>query len=249
MSYRTARTRIGSMTLSVVFLLLLMGLLAAAAEAQNLLVNGDFSAGSDNQPKAWRSEAWIDIPTTRFTWLPPSSGEPGEIEISNAKLNDSRWIQRVTLEPGLYYAGAEIMTQGIPLSSWAGALVSIGDQGVASLDVKGNTNWSNRGLFFTVSRPHTEADIKLRIAGFKNFAAGQAFFRNAVLYKMDSAPNGALVLDLDADHRLWAGSPWTLLPVWLFLVAALVIGWRMLGAAGPIIANESRGRRVGSRSA
>src|SRR5262249_19238761 len=159
-------------------LVLLVELFASSAHAQNLLVNSDFSAGSDNQPKAWRSESWIDLPTTQFTWTPPSSGEPGQVEISNQKLNDARWFQSVILEPGLYYAGAEIMTQGIPQSSWAGALVSVGDQGVSSLDVKGNSTWTNRGLYFTVRQPHTQADVKLRIAGFKNFATGAAFFRN-----------------------------------------------------------------------
>ena len=80
-----------------------------------------------------------------------------------------------------------------------------------------------------MDRPHSKVDVKLRLAGFKNFAIGQAFFRNAVLYKLDSPPHGAMVLDLDADTKLWAGNPWTLLPVWLLLAAAFVIGWRMLG--------------------
>jgi hypothetical protein len=201
-----------------------------AAASGNLLLNGDFSAGSDNSPTAWKSEEWIDLPTTTFTWIPPSGGEPGRLEINNDKLNDSRWIQPITLEPGLYYAGAEILTQGVPLDSWAGALVSIGDQRVSSMDVKGNSNWEERGLYFTVTRPHTRVEVKLRLAAFRNFAVGEASFRNAVLYQMDSAPKGALVLDLDADTRLWAGNPWTLLPLWLLLLAAFAIGWRMLGA-------------------
>ncbi len=204
-------------------------LTARVAAAQNLLVNGDFSKGSDNAPVAWQSETWIDLPTTAFTWIPPASGDPGQLEISNDKLNDARWMQSTTLEPGLYYAGAEISTQGVPPQSWAGALVSVGDQSVASLDVKGNSTWTERGVFFTVDRTHSKVDVKLRLAGFKNFATGQAFFRNAVLYKLDSPPRGAMVLDLDADTRLWAGNPWTLLPVWLLLAIALVVGWRMLG--------------------
>jgi hypothetical protein len=109
-----------------------------------------------------------------------------------------------------------------------GSLISIGDQGVASLDVKGNSNWSKREVFFVVSRQHTKVDVKLHLAGFLNFAVGQAFFRNAVLFKIDRAPKGALVLDLDANQRLSAGSRWTLVPIWLLLVAAILIGWRML---------------------
>src|ERR1019366_4630625 len=161
-------------------------------------------------------------------WIPPFGSDSGEVEISNDKLNDSRWVQSTTLSPGLYYAGVEIFTHGVPVQSWDGALISIGDQGVASLDVKGNGNWSKREVFFTVGRQHTKVDVKLRLAGFLNFAVGQAFFRNAVLFKIDRAPEGALVLDLDNTQRLWAGSRWTLVPIGLLLVAAILIGWRLL---------------------
>ena len=237
----------------VVLVLLTVMMLGALSSitvqaAENLLVNGDFSQGSDNQPTGWKSEAWMDLPTTAFTWIPPFSGESGELEISNERLNDARWIQSTTLGPGLYYAGVEIFVQGIPLQSWAGALVSIGDRGVASLDVKGNSGWTERGVFFKVNNEQTKVNVKLRIAGFLNFAVGQAFFRNAVLYKLDSAPPGAMVLDIDADTRLWAGNPWTLLPMWILVVLTLVIGWRLLGVPPPI-ATGSPDRPASSRSA
>ncbi len=221
---------------AVIMLMTLMPIRNVAA--QNLLANGDFSKGSVSQPADWTSQSWIDLPTTTFLWIPPSNGDPGKVEIANEKLNDARWVQSTTLGPGLYYAGAEISTEGIPPQSWAGALVSIGDQGVASMDVKGNSDWSQRGVFFTVDRPDTRVNVKLRIAGFKNFAVGRASFRNAVLYKMDSAPKGAMVLDLGADTRLWAGSPWTLVPIWVLLFVALIVGWRMTGGA-PLIGDGS----------
>ncbi len=225
MDVTTKRT---SIHLFFFFLVAVLAVLPSCLNAgQNLLVNGDFSQGSDNRPAAWSTESWIDRETTTFTWIPPFGATPGEVEISNDKLNDARWTQSATLDPGLYCASAEIFTSGVPLQSWAGALISIGDQGVASMDVKGNSNWSKREVYFTVGR-HTKVDVKLRLAGFKNFAVGQAFFRNASLTKIDSAPEGAMVLDLDADRKLWVGSPWTLLPFFLLLVAGTVIGWRLL---------------------
>jgi hypothetical protein len=199
--------------------------------ADNLVANGNFAEGIGNRPNAWSTESWIDQGTTAFTWIPPFNGEQGAVEISNEKLNDTRWIQSTTLDPGLYEASVEILTSAVPAESWAGALISIGEQGVASLDVKGNTRWNRREVFFRVTREHTPVDVKLRLGGFLNFAVGQAFFRNAALVKIDQAPEGAMVLDLDANRRLWAGSPWTLLPVWVLLVTGLVIGWRMLATA------------------
>jgi hypothetical protein len=201
---------------------------ASVCAAQNLLVNGDFSDGSGNQPTAWRTEAWIPRETTTFSWIPPFGGIPGEVEISNLQLNDARWVQSTTLSPGLYCASVEILTTGVPPQTWAGGLISIGDQGVASLDVKGNTTWNRREVFF-VTHERTKIEVKLRLGGFLNFAVGQAFFRNAILDRIDHAPEGALVLDLDADKRLWAGSHWTLVPLWLLLVTALLIGWHTLG--------------------
>jgi len=212
-------------------LLLAVGIPALADSTDNLLINGDFSAGSGNRPTAWRRESWIDRPTTAFSWIPPFGDEQGEIEINNEKLNDARWVQSVVVGPGLYDASAEIFTHAVPPSSWAGAFISIGDQMVASLDVKGNSNWQRREVFFRVSREHTRIDVKLRLAGFMNFAVGQAYFRDAALRKIDRAPEGAMVLDLDANPRLWAGSRWTLLLLWLILVGALVVGWRLLGSA------------------
>jgi dolichyl-phosphate-mannose-protein mannosyltransferase len=210
-------------------ILLICACFSSRAEAdQNLLINGDFSQGTDTHATGWRTESWLDRDTTTFTWIPPFGAEPGEVEISNDQLNDSRWVQSTILSPGLYYASADIFTHAVPVSSWAGALISIGDQSVASLDVKGNSNWQTRGVYFRVSRPHTQADVKLRIAGFENFAIGQAYFRNASLVKLDRAPPDAMVLDLDANTRLWQGHPWTLIPIWLLLGAAFVLSWRML---------------------
>ncbi len=224
-------TRNSFITACFVIVALTLVLTVPGRAADNLLVNGNFAEGTDNRPTEWRTESWIDRDTTAFTWLPPFNGEQGSVEISNEKLNDTRWIQSTTLDPGLYEASAEILTNGVPVESWAGALISIGDQEVASLDVKGNTRWNRREVVFRVTREHTPVDVKLRLGGFLNFAVGNAFFRNAALIKIDQAPEGAMVLDLDANRRLWAGSPWTLVPVWLLLVGSFVIGWRMLATA------------------
>jgi hypothetical protein len=219
-----------NLTLFVCFTILTLSasLSVQVNAAENLLVNGDFAEGTGNQPADWRSETWISLDTTTFTWIPPFGGTPGEVEISNDKLNDARWVQSATLSPGLYAASAEIFTHGVPEQSWAGAFISLGDQAVASLDVKGNSNWITRDVFFRVTREHTRVDVKLRLGGLLNFALGQAFFRNASLLKIDHAPQDALILDLDADRRLWAGNPWSLLPLWLLPAAAFFIGWRML---------------------
>jgi hypothetical protein len=199
------------------------------AVAQNLLVNGDFSQGSGEQPGHWKAESWIRRDSTEFIWIPPFGSDPGELGIASSKLNDARWKQSIVLPPGLYNAGVDILSRGIPQESWAGAFMSIGDQGVASMDVKGNSMWVRREIFFKTSRDKTKIEVKLRLGGLTNFATGRTFFRNATLTKIDSAPSGALLLDVDANERLWSGSHWTLLLIFLPLVLVMLWAWRLLG--------------------
>src|SRR5258708_37316524 len=120
--------------------------------------------------------------------------ESGDVEIDSRKLNDARWVQVVTLPPGLYNVGVDILVRGIPPDSWAGAFISVGDQGVASLDVKGNSNWVRREIFFKTSDEKTKVEVKLRVGGLTNFTIGRAVFRNATLAKIDNARTGAMVL-------------------------------------------------------
>jgi hypothetical protein len=97
------------------------------------------------------------------------------------------------------------------------------------MDVKGNSMWVRREIFFKTSRDKTKIEVKLRLGGLTNFATGRTFFRNATLTKIDSAPSGALILDVDANERLWAGSQWTLLLIFGPLVLVMLWAWRLLG--------------------
>jgi hypothetical protein len=202
---------------------------APLAAAQNLLVNGDFSQGSGEQPGHWKAESWIRRDSTEFIWIPPFGSDPGELGIASSKLNDARWKQSIVLPPGLYNAGVDIITRGIPQESWAGAFMSIGDQGVASMDVKGNSMRVRREIFFKTSRDKTKIEVKLRLGGLTNFATGQSFFRNATLTKIDSAPSGALILDVDAKECFFSGRHSTLRLILVPLLLVMLLACRLLG--------------------
>ena len=74
------------------------------------------------------------------------------------------------------------------------------------MDVKGNRGW-NRARSFLYRKPteHTRSTSNCASPASKILRSASAFFRNAVLYKLDSAPTGAMVLDIDADTRLMGG--------------------------------------------
>jgi hypothetical protein len=55
------------------------------AAERNLPNNGDFARGSGNSCDGWRVDAWILPPTAiEFKWIPPSSGEPAELNDTTA---------------------------------------------------------------------------------------------------------------------------------------------------------------------
>src|SRR6266849_10310304 len=70
-----------------------------AGAAQNLLQNGDFSKGSEDQPDSWRTEAWINKPEAFVCHWHPSPGSAGELEVDNLQSDDGRWMQPLSLGP------------------------------------------------------------------------------------------------------------------------------------------------------
>ena len=54
---------------------------AAAADQKNLLLNGDFAKGSEDQPDSWRTEAWINSPDAFQTHWHQYTDRPSEMEV------------------------------------------------------------------------------------------------------------------------------------------------------------------------
>jgi dolichyl-phosphate-mannose-protein mannosyltransferase len=204
------------------------------AVSKNLLVNGNFATGSGAQPDEWRTEAWINNPESfAYSWTPPAAGRPGELVVNNLKPNDARWMQSLTLAPGVYYISAEIRTGNVGPNE-TGATISIMDDGAMSRDIHGTTAWLKAGFYLKVGGKGADVDIALRVGGFGSLNSGRAFFRNASVVRLAALPPGAApVYDL-AELRKAAtpepiGSPYTLVVAAALLAAAAIVGWRMFG--------------------
>src|SRR3984957_14580087 len=65
---------------------------AAAADQKNLLLNGDFKKGSEDQPDSWRIEAWINSPDAFQTHWHSYTDKPSEMEADNLNANDGCWM-------------------------------------------------------------------------------------------------------------------------------------------------------------
>jgi hypothetical protein len=216
-----------------------------ASAAKNLLINGDFSKGSEDQPDEWRTEAWIQKPDAFAThWHAPGK-DPGEMEVDNLQANDGRWKQSLSLAPGWYQLSADIRTENVG-DKETGASISVMEDGIMSPELKGTSDWRRVSLYLKVGTGGADIDVALRIGGFASLNTGRAFFRNAVLEKIDAPPpNATPTFDLASIRKeaepVPIGKWWSMVLTFMALAAIAVVGWRMFVDA-PIVVEKKRKR-------
>jgi dolichyl-phosphate-mannose-protein mannosyltransferase len=204
-----------------------------AGAAQNLLQNGDFAKGSEDQPDAWRTVAWINKPEAFVCHWHPSPNGAGELEVDNLQANDGRWMQPLSLGPGWYQLSVDIRTENVGAKE-DGASISVMEDGIMSPEIKGTTGWQRVSLYLKVGGHGADVDVALRVGGFASLNTGRAFFRNATLVAIDAPPpNAAPTFDLMSIRQEAApvpiGSRWSLVFTFVVLVAIACLGWRMFG--------------------
>jgi dolichyl-phosphate-mannose-protein mannosyltransferase len=208
----------------------------AAEAAQNLLINGDFAKGSQDQPDLWRTEAWINSPEAfHGHWHPSPNGDNAlnELEVDNLHANDGRWMQSVTLAPGWYQLSVDIRTEDVGAKE-TGATISVMEDGIMSPDIHGTTPWQRVTLFLKVGGHGADVDVALRVGGFGSLNSGRAFFRNATLERIDALPpNATPTYDLQVVRQQAApspkGSPISLVLTFALLGTIAWVGWRIYG--------------------
>ncbi len=199
---------------------------------RNLLLNGDFSKGSGDQPDEWRTEAWINKPDSfQTTWIHPENG-PYELEVNNLQANDGRWQQSLSLNPGWYELSADIRAEEIGPKE-TGVTMSVMEDGIMSEEVRGPT-FQHVSLYLRVGGNGADIDVALRVGGYGSLNVGRGFFRNARLLKIDTLPRDAQhVYDLAAIRQQETpqpkGSPISLVLVFIALAVAAWVGWRLFG--------------------
>jgi len=203
-----------------------------AAAADNLLLNGDFAKGSEDQPDLWRTEAWINNPDAfRAHWH--SYSDNSELEVDNLQANDGRWMQSLTLAPGWYQLSVDVRTEDVGAKE-TGATISVMEDGIMSPDVRGTTDWQRVALYLKVGGHGADIDVALRVGGFGSLNTGRAFFKNATLLQIAAPPPGATpTFDLLATRQQAApvpiGSPISLALTFAALAGFAWAGWRIFG--------------------
>ncbi len=240
MPFPTAAAR----TLRVVPLLALLCLFAIGGRAQagdNILVNGDLTKGSGNQPDRWHTDAWKNEASfTTYHW-DRREGSAGELEISSSKPNDARWAQSVHLGPGWYHFTADIRTEGVGQDqNLGGACLSILEDGIVSQQLRGTNNWQTVGLYLKVGESSADVQVACRLGGYASLNTGKVFCRNLQAVKIAAPPaDAASKYDLDLIRGGGTPPPATshasnaglmiLIALATLLVVGLIEGRRFLG--------------------
>ena len=206
---------------------------AFAAEPKNLLLNGDFKKGSEDQPDSWRTEAWINSPEAFQTHWHSYTDKPSEMEVDNLQANDGRWMQPLTVPPGWYQLSVDLRTENVGAKE-SGASISVMEDGIMSADIHGTTNWQRVTLYLKVGGHGADIDVALRVGGFGSLNSGKAFFRNASLIAIDAPPPSATpTYDLNVIRQQAApvpiGSPFSLVFTFAMLAGIAWVGWRIYG--------------------
>jgi hypothetical protein len=206
---------------------------AFAADQKNLLLNGDFKKGSEDQPDSWRTEAWINGPDAFQTHWHSYTDKPSEMEVDNLQANDGRWMQPLTVPPGWYQLSVDLRTENVGAKE-SGASISVMEDGIMSADIHGTTDWQRVTLYLKVSGHGADIDVALRVGGFGSLNTGKAFFRNATLFAIAAPPpNATPTYDLNAIRQQGApvpiGSPISLVFTFAMLAGLAWMGWRIFG--------------------
>ncbi len=204
-----------------------------AVAAQNLLLNGDFAKGSEDQPDLWRTEAWINKPDAFLAHWHSYSDKPNELEVDNLQANDARWMQSLTVAPGWYELSVDVRTENVGTKE-TGATISVMEDGIMSADVRGTTDWQRVTLYLKVGGHGADIDVALRVGGFSSLNTGRAFFKNATLVQIaPPPPNATPTFDLLAIRKQAApvpiGSPISLALMFAALAGFAWAGWRIFG--------------------
>ncbi len=109
---------------------------------QDVVVNGDLSAGSNGKPDGWTTRAY-QLQLAAFDWQRPP-GAPAELVVINSKPNDAYWLQAIHLGAGWYHFTAEMRAENVGGS--AGATLCVPAGGITSREPQRHHRLANGGI-------------------------------------------------------------------------------------------------------
>ncbi len=234
------RIAVPSKVLILIFAGMLLSVLFASPSASaedNILLNGDVSKGAGESPDHWRGDGWKEGPEfTTFRWK-HAQGKPGELEISNLKPNDARWVQTLHLGPGWYRFSADIRTENVA-EDHTGAALSVLEDGIISRDLHGTNDWQTVEFYLKIGEKGADIPLACRLGGYAGLNTGKASCRDLRGARIAEPPADARY-KYDLDVIRGGGPPppaasdnstqVTVLALLAMVLLAVLVGWRRFG--------------------
>jgi hypothetical protein len=157
---------------------------AVCRRPDNLLTNGNFQLGQNNQPDGWSFDSYAGAAVPLWTLNDPRHGNRS-VEISSSIADDARWTQPVTAiqQNSPYFLSGWIKTEHVAHSQQpvdAGANISLFGGFTSSPGIFGTRNWTPTGVLFN-SQSDTEVTVAARLGFFAGTTTGTAWFDNLSL--------------------------------------------------------------------
>ncbi len=182
--------------LCIVLLALTLCLGAALAEADNLLVNGDFTANDGDTPDGWHRDMWLTDVGVSLLSVGADGYDGACVTVENVDANDARFAQTVKVEPDtLYRLSGMIRAEGCDEDGY-GATLSIQDVFVYTdgvYDTGGQ--WQAVELYGRTGPDQRELTVFARVGGYGGLSKGRASFDDVALVRVDEAPTDAVVYE------------------------------------------------------
>ncbi len=212
-------------------LMLILSLgIAAAAEEENLLQNGDFSQLSGELPEHWRKDMWLSDAGVSLLYADEDGYEGGCVTVVNVDANDARFSQTVDVEPDSIYRLSGMIRATDCDTDGYGANLSVEDVFVytdALFETYGG--WKYVELYGRTGPDQTELTVFGRVGGYGTLSRGAASFDNLSLVRVDEAPDTVFVYDLFREPAEAAPSedgdeaPARATETWLLFICVYVV--------------------------
>ena len=185
-----------------IFIAILTLLAVPALAEENLLTNGDFSAGSGRFPDGWTTELWYTDEGVSVLDVEDGGYDGRCIRVSNLSDNDARFAQKVSVEPDtLYRISCMCRAEGIS-EDGIGATLSVKDTFSYSeslYDTDGQ--WQELTVYGRTGEEQTELTLYARVGGYGSLNTGTAWFDDISMEAVADAPAGAEVLSFDVVSK------------------------------------------------
>lgn len=219
-----------SLIIAAIFQVVLLGCRRSESAGQNLLKNPGFEDARKGLPKSWDVNSWQaskEKTVVNADGVIYRSGHRS-LQIVHFLPNDTAVSQAVNVDPEtIYRISGWIKTDKLKnIQGGIGAALSIGGTWTRSSDLKGDNPWTYQELWIKTSKNQDQLIVSCRLGYWYNVAAGTAWFDDIRLERLDKAPEGVVVNQVDGPSKFRLDrvqifkklfSDWVLLPIVFFI--------------------------------